>query len=156
VLILASGLGWYALHASALREKGGLPATNPVLRLITAAREMEGVLEEASPKLRSMASSLEDFDRSSRAQHLELGTAAESLEHTRKLVAKLAEMNLQLTKNEDMRAHFAKALERMASCLKVRGNVYASGLGMPEHGNPLNATELADKNVAEAIGTDLE
>src|SRR6516162_372348 len=156
VWIVASGLGWYALHATALRQKGDLPATNPVFRFINAVKEMENLLGEVSPKFRSMASSLEDFDRTGTAQQLQLGSAAESLEHARKLVVELAELNSLLTKHEDMRAHFAKVLERTASCLKVRGDVYASGVGMPEDGNPLSAAELDDKNVAEAIGTDLD
>ena len=155
LLILASAAGWYSLHASAIRKRGDLLATNPILRLITAVRGVESLCE-GEPQIIIAAKLLEDFDRSDIAHRFKLATAAESIQHSRALIVELRKMNQTKTRNPEMRAHFAALLDRIAVGLGTRDDSYISHLGMPESGNPLSAPELRDEKVATAITSDLK
>jgi hypothetical protein len=158
VLVVASGACWYALHARPPRDPHDTFESNPVLRFLAvcAAIEQRWRQDPALLPVDSMAEFLKRVDGTSLARQWKVVPAAEAIEHALQVVSRDRERNAQ-TCNPDMRAHFTSVLDRLEVCLRARQSEgYASHLGMPEEGSTMNAPELDDKRVREAITRDLE
>jgi hypothetical protein len=149
ILVVASGLGWFALQAPPAipgRDETPSAGSNPMLRLFVGLKEIMAYFRRDSDHgFVTLADILLDIETKRSFHAFEQTTIDAGLAACRDNMSGLNTL-INGIWNPDVRGHFAKIIKIMLPYFTDREDSYVSRLGMPDNGNPrtfvTNETEM--------------
>ncbi|MBM61425.1 MAG: hypothetical protein CL484_00585 [Acidobacteria bacterium] len=163
VLLVATGICWYALHTPPMRDKREfrLFGLNPVIRLIVGLRDgpqwlRQQMQAEAGPT--SSAQMATGIEQGQSAFLLQQYPVSETIARSRRVLEQIAGLSEMSIRHNSTRSWFRRVADLMLPQLEPRDH-YNSLIGMPDDGNPwatLRSNEDADLlDTKSLLGADM-